>query len=410
MATDPKASVSPNGASAAQSLPAEIEQALSSGLGNYTLRELLSWMLSSVGVAERQAYLERMREDKANGFYDRGLQVGSLPVEIRVPRTRTGSFRPASLPPPYERGYREEVQNLLLGLLSSSRSLNSAKDALQKMGLSRSQQDLEVVAANFIEELELRNSRPLPCDLLALFLDGKYVEFRDGDRLRPACVYLVVGLGRDGRKQVLTCHARPGRENLEDWKAVLRALLERGLRRVLLLVQDDFSGLLPITQSLFPHADVQLCVVHMQRNAKNHLSKSDAAEFQQRWRAIKSSWNLEVGHQQFEQLCDRFANHYPSFLAELRKKRPHYLAFLSYPETIRRSLSTTNVVEAINGQLEIMRRNSGGYFHSDEVLKLKLGLAISSLEEGRWKSSGRCICAVLPQLNAMFQSRFEEAA
>ena len=115
------------------------------------------------------------------------LQVGSLPVEIRVPRTRAGDFRPACLPASYERGYREEVQNLLLGLLSSSRSLNSAKDALQKMGLSRSQQDLETVAASLIEELELRNSRPLPCDLLALFLDGKYVEFRDGDRLRPAC-------------------------------------------------------------------------------------------------------------------------------------------------------------------------------------------------------------------------------
>src|SRR5437899_479542 len=139
------------------------------------------------------------------------LQVGSLPVEIRVPRTRAGDFRPACLPASYERGYREEVQNLLLGLLSSSRSLNSAKDALQKMGLSRSQQDLETVAASLIEELELRNSRPLPCDLLALFLDGKYVEFRDGDRLRPACIYVVVGLRRDGRKQVLTCLARPGR-------------------------------------------------------------------------------------------------------------------------------------------------------------------------------------------------------
>jgi transposase-like protein len=36
----------------------------------------------------------------------------------------------------------------------------------------------------------------------------------------------------------------------------------------------------------------------------------------------------------------------------VRKKRPHYLAFLSFPETVRRSFSTTNTVEAINGQLE----------------------------------------------------------
>jgi transposase-like protein len=85
------------------------------------------------------------------------------------------------------------------------------------------------------------------------------------------------------------------------------------------------------------------------------------------------------------------------------------LAFLNYPETIRRSLSTTNVVEAINGQLEIMRRNSGGYFHSESILKLKLGLAISSLEQGKWKSMARNVAGVLHQFNAMFQSRFEAA-
>jgi len=93
-----------------------------------------------------------------------------------------------------------------------------------------------------------------------------------------------------------------------------------------------------------------------------------------------------------------------------RKKRQHYLAFLNYPESIRRSLSTTNVVEAVNGQLEIMRRNRGGYFHSPDTLKLKLGLAVSSWEEGRWKSPSRSMYSVLHQINAMFQSRFEAAA
>ena len=133
-----------------------------------------------------------------------------------------------------------------------------------------------------------------------------------------------------------------------------------------ILVQDDFSGLLPVTQSLFPNTNIQL--------------------------------------------CDRFAKTYPTFIGELRKKRQNYLAFLYYPESIRRSLSTTNVVEAVNGQLEIMRRNSSGYFHSEDVLNLKLGLAVSSLEQGRWKTPGRSICSALHQFNATFQSRFETAA
>jgi putative transposase len=405
MATDPKKSLpSTSGSAIAKT---DIDRLLETGLADFSLRELLGLLISSAGAAERHVYLQDTSTDKANGFYDRSLQVGSIPIDIRVPRTRNGDFRPGTLPPPFRRGYSEEVQSLLLGLLGSSRSINAAKDALQKMGLSRSDQDLERVAIGLIEELELRNSRPIHPDMLALFLDGKYIELRDGDKLRSACIYIVVGLGCDGKKQVLACIARPGRENLEDWKLILRGVIERGIRRVMIVIHDDFSGLMPITTSLFPNADVQLCVVHMQRNAKTHLSKADAIEFQQRWRAIKTCWDLELANHQFEELCDRFAKANPTWIAELRKKREHYLAFLKYPEYMRKSFSTTNVVEAINGQLEIMRRNSGGYFHSEDTLKFKLGLAIASLENGKWRHVNRQIAAALPQLNAMFQMRFE---
>lgn len=379
---------------------------LESGLADFSLRDLLGALLSDLSEAERKVYLQQA-SDKANGFYPRTVQVGSLPVDVDVPRTRTGKFRPASLPAPYQRGYAEESQMLILNLLASSRSVNAARDALQKMGLSVCERDLDAVASNLVEELQLRNTRPLDTDLLALMVDGKYVEIKDGDQLRPACIYLAVGLGRDGKKRVLSCTIKIGRENLEDWKSVLRQLLERGLRRVLLVIQDDFSGLLPITKSLFPRADVQLCVVHMQRNAKTHLSKADAAEFQQRWRALRASWNSQVGAALFEELCQRFDKNYPAFIAELRKKRLHYLAFLDYPEAIRRSLSTTNTVEAVNGQLEKIRRNSGGYFQSDDTLKMKLGLTITSLENGRWSRVNGRVPETLHQLNAMFESRFE---
>ena len=173
MTTDPKESLPSS--SASRIAKTDIDRLLQTGLADFSLRELLGLLISSAGAAERNIYLQDVRTDKPNGFYDRSLQVGSIPVDIRVPRTRNGDFRPASIPEPYRRGYNEEVESLLIGLLSSSRSLNAAKHALQKMGLSRSEQDVERVAASLIEELELRNSRPIHPDMLALFLDGKYI-------------------------------------------------------------------------------------------------------------------------------------------------------------------------------------------------------------------------------------------
>jgi transposase-like protein len=212
MATDPKKSL-PSSASSTVA-KTDIDRLLQTGLADFSLRELLGLLISSAGAADRNVYLQDTPADKSNGFYDRSLQVGSIPVDVRVPRTRHGDFRPASLPAPYQRGYSEEIQSLLLGLLASSRSVNAAKDALQKMGLTRCQQDVERVAVGLIEELELRNSRPIHPDMLAVFLDGKYIELREGDKLRSACIYTVIGLGCDGKKQILACITRPGRENL----------------------------------------------------------------------------------------------------------------------------------------------------------------------------------------------------
>src|SRR5947207_2548339 len=142
----------------------ELAQLLESGIGDVSLRELLGMLISSVGVSERKTYLSRASEDKANGFYERNLQVGTIPVDIEVPRTRSGRFRPASLPAAYQRGYNEETQSLLLGLLASGRSVNAVKEALGKMGLSSAKQDLEAIATSLIEELDLHNSRPLDPD------------------------------------------------------------------------------------------------------------------------------------------------------------------------------------------------------------------------------------------------------
>jgi transposase-like protein len=364
--------------------------------------------LSNLGEVERRQYLQRTPEDKGNGAYSRALTLGSLPLSVRVPRTRSGEFRPRSLPPPYERGYAEETQSLLTGLLASSRSVNAAKAALQSLGLSCPETELDQVAQGLIEELDLKNTRPIDPDMLALFIDGKYVELRQGERLRPCCIYVVVGLNRQGRKTVLTCEARPGRENLDDWKAVLRSLIERGLRRVLLLVQDDFSGLLGVTRGFFPNTDIQLCTVHLLRNVRSHLSKPHAAEFKQRFNLIKAGWDPEQTAQAFDDLCQHFAETYPTFIAGLQKKRPHYLSFIQYPDQIRRTLSTTNVVEAINGRLENLRRNAGGYFHSEDTLKFKLGLAINALESGKWQRSAANVQAALDSINAMFESRFEK--
>ena len=350
----------------------KVKQTTADELGHISISELLACLMSTLQESERNVFLENHPDDKGNGSYRRSLAIGSLPLDVDIPRTRSGDFRSAALPPPYQRSYADQTQKLLLGMLTASRSVNAVKSALGQLGLGQNSKELERIADQFVEQFDLRNSRPLPTDMLALYVDGKYIEIRDNDRIRPACVYVVVGLDRSGLKRILACHVYLGRESLENWKRVFSSLLERGLRRLLILVQDDFTGLRNLSSRLFPDTDIQLCIVHMNRNAKIHLNKAEFAEFNLRFLGIKNCWDPCTAAAHFDDLCQRFLDASPNFIKELQKKRPHYLHFLNYPQDVRKTFSTTNAVEAVNGQLERMRRNNGGYFQSDKNVKINI--------------------------------------
>ena len=131
-------------------------------------------------------------------------------------------------------------------------------------------------------------------------MDAKHIEVRSGKRLVQAAIHTTVGIDMQGRKRILGRQVREGSENLERWEEVERNVLDRGLRRVLLCVQDAFSGLPAAPAGMFPQCEVQLCTVHMLRNARKHLGKQDFRIFRSDWQGVRSAWDPELGARRFE--------------------------------------------------------------------------------------------------------------
>ncbi|MDE0627169.1 MAG: transposase, partial [Bryobacterales bacterium] len=91
-------------------LEQNLKDLLASDLASLTLGQLLGMVLSSVSLGERRAHLRDHDSELANGFFQRNVNVGSVAAPVRVPRTRSGDFRPQVLPPSYQRGYSESSQ------------------------------------------------------------------------------------------------------------------------------------------------------------------------------------------------------------------------------------------------------------------------------------------------------------
>ena len=378
--------------------PQDLPQLLQAGL---------SHVLNSALKKERHLYLEDHPQDRANGYAPkRLLTVGTTALELERPRTREG-FYPAVLPK-HQRYLPEAYQQLLRNILLGARSFSAARRTLQALGLGYSPEQTEQLLEELHQEAKSFFTRPLVPDWLCLFIDAKIIELKDDhQQVKKAVHFLVIGIGLDGKKEVLTASTFWGNEVLESWRKVLIELKNRGLVRVLLLVTDDFSGLAPMINSLFPNSDHQLCTVHLLRNAQRHLSLEDYTTFREAWREIQTASSFESAQAKFRTLLDQLRPKNKAWVEHLEKRTANYLTFIKYPTPIHPQLRSTNLPEGLNNQIENLRRNAGGHFHSEREARIKMKLLTNQLYDYKWTRSNPSFLAQLGTLNQIFRQHFE---
>lgn len=381
-----------------QFTPQDLPQLLQAGL---------SVVLNSALKKERELHLEDHPQDRGNGYAPkRTLKIGTTAVELERPRTREG-FYPAVLPK-HQRHLPEAYQQLLRNLLLGARSFNAARRTLQALGLGYSPQQVDQLLEELHQEARNFFTRPLCPDWLCLFIDAKIIELKDEhEQVKKAVHFLVIGIGLDGKKEVITASTFWGSEVLEAWRKVLIDLKNRGLVRLLLLVTDDFSGLAPLVKGLFPNSDHQLCTVHLLRNAQRHLSLEDYALFRETWREVQSASSFETAQTRFRTILDRLRPHNKAWVEHLEKRTAHYLTFIKYPAPVHPHLRSTNLPEGINNQIENLRRNAGGHFHSQREALIKMKLLTNQLYDDRWTRVNPTFLAQIGSLNQLFRNRFE---
>ena len=112
-------------------------------------------------------------------------------------------------------------------------------------------------------------SRPLDRVYAVIWLDAIYVKIRESGHVVNKAIYVAIGLNMQGHKEALglwTGKEGSNSEGAKFWLQVLTELNNRGVKDVFVVCVDGLTGFPDAIQTVFPKAEVKLCVVHQMHN------------------------------------------------------------------------------------------------------------------------------------------------
>jgi len=343
---------------------------------------LLQDIMNSLLKAQRELFLQENKDNSANGFYNRNINLSIGKIKLKVPRVRFGqTFRPTLLPEKWKR-VDKDYENILLSLLANGYSKSQIKTTLKNLSLPYNDEALATLTDLIYDHLDFYKTQPIDGEFFAVIIDAHPSKARNEQKhIVPVSIFTAVGISVYGQKQILGWWTKYGKENLSFWNEVLQDLAARGLSKTALFITDDFNGLSNLIAKYFPFAQHQLCWVHFKRNLRKHCTSVTYRKIKNILNTIKYMDNQDSAIPLWHQCLALIEQEKPEISHYYNKKTDNFLAFLNWPEPIRKYIYTTNAAENINSGLELMRLELGGFFPSQKTLDVNLFIQMSNLND-----------------------------
>lgn len=371
--------------------------------------ELRAFVLTC-GMIALQTLLDNERDELCGPAYERGRKssprrAGSTPGSlvmggrrVRVKRPRVRDEHGEVTLPSWATFSEEDplqaraLEQMVLGVATRryARSLEPMPETTEDYGTSRSAVSRRFKAAT---EKELRAY--LQRDLGRLSLAAIMI---DGIHIADHVVVTALGIDESGRKHVLGFWDG-STENGAVCTSLLSNLVERGLSadRSLLFVLDGSKALRKAIQEVFgDRALVQRCQLHKRKNVEDHLPKSMRTDIAHAMKEAYRSEKASTAKRRLQALANQLADSHPGASRSLKEGLDETLTVktLKLPDALQRILSTTNVIENLNGQVRRVTRRVKRWRGGSMILRW-IAAAYGEAEKGFRRIRG---CKHLPSL------------
>src|SRR5215212_1025456 len=344
------------------------------------LQELLeAEMTEHIGAApyERSA----RRTGQRNGYKPRALRTRVGTLNLLVPQDREGTFS-TRLFTRYQRNEKALVL-ALMEMYVEGVSTRKVKEITEELcGISFSKSLVSSLAGSLDAELEAWRKRRLEAEAYPyLFVDARYEKARIDGRVVSQGVLLVSAVRDDGFREILAVEVADT-ESEATYQQLFRSLKARGLKGVKLVVSDEHKGLKAAIARHFQGASHQRCQVHYARNLLGMVSAAKRKELASDLRAIFSATSREqafgiassVAQKWRQKGNEKVAEHLEEHIAEC-------LTCLTFPESQRRRIRTTNGLERLNQEIKRRTRVVRIFPNREACLRLVTALAVEFSEE-----------------------------
>jgi len=202
-----------------------------------------------------------------------------------------------------------------------------------------------------------------------VYLDAIQFKVRDNGQVKNKAVYLAIGVNVKGFKEVLGLWIEQT-EGAKFWLHVLTELKNRGVRDMFIGCVDGLKGFPEAMETVFPATQVQLCLVHMVRNSLSYVGWKERKAVAADLKAIYRAATVAEAEQALAAFAEKWNGRYPSISKSWRAHWPELITFLKYPAEIRKTIYTTNAIEAVNRCLRKISKNRGVFPNEESLLKL----------------------------------------
>src|SRR5919112_1786118 len=316
--------------------------------GNF-LRALAEAVLQILMEADVEGVIGAGRYERSgerttwrNGYRERTLDTRLGPLNLKIPKLRTGSYFPPFLEArkTAERALVAVIQEAWVAGVSTRR----VDDLVQAMGLSGiSKSQVSKLCKDIDERVLAFLKRQLAGEWPYLWLDATYLKVREGGRIVSVAAIIAVAVDTEGRREIVGLGLGPS-EAGPFWSTFLRDLVRRGLKGVKLVISDAHEGLKAAIQRVVG-ATWQRCRVHFMRNALAHVPKGQHTMVAAAIRLAFIQPDHASATQTWRHVADQLRARWPKLAALMDDSEHDVLAYMTFPFQHRVKLHSTDDID-----------------------------------------------------------------